>query len=80
MCLKSLNEAIEDPEADGEVRLLEEEHLQAHSDMLKAQSRERNRRLVRRAAARQFGADATQHLDPILAPAKGPERLFSVAS
>ena len=43
------------------------------------ESAERIQDLVRRAAARQFGADATQHLDPILAVAKDPERLFSVA-
>lgn len=69
------------------MRLMVKGRLQAHLDKMMVrsfkegleESLERIQDLVRRAAARQFGADGTQHLDPILAASKCPERLFSVA-
>ena len=76
--------------ADGEVRLMVEERLQASLDKMKAQSRqealeeglERAREekldLVRRMTARRFGADTARHLDPLLVAIKDPERLSSV--
>ena len=76
----------EDLEADGEVRLMVEERLQASLDKMKAQSLERGLErareekldLVRRMTARRFGADTARHLDPLLVAIKDPERLSSV--
>ena len=73
-------------EADGEVRLMVEERLQASLDKMKAQSLERGLErgleekldLVRRMTARRFGADTARHLDPLLVAIKDPERLSSV--
>ena len=76
--------------ADGEVRLMVEERLQASLDKMKAQSyqeglelgrqeiREEKLDLVRRMTARKFGADTARHLDPLLIGIKDPEHLFSV--
>ena len=73
-------------EADGEVRLMVEERLQASLDKMKAQSyqggleeaREETRDLLRRMTARRFGADPARRLDPLLVGIKDPERLSSV--
>ena len=81
-------------EADGEVRLMVEERLQASLDKMKAQSyqegfekgykegleevREEKLDLARRATARKFGADTARRLDPLLVGIEDPERLFSV--
>ena len=77
-------------EADGEVRLMVEERLQASLDKMKAQSRAEGRAevraearaekldLVRRMTARRFGADTARRLDPLLVGIKDPERLSSV--
>ena len=80
----------EDLEADGEVRLMVEERLQASLDKMKAQSyregfeegleeaRQEKLDLVRRMTARKFGADTARRLDPLLVGIKDPERLSSV--
>ena len=80
----------ENVEADGEVRLMVEERLQASLDKMKAQSLERGLELgreeareekldlVRRMTARRFGADTARRLDPLLVGIKDPERLSSV--
>ena len=80
----------EDLEADGEVRLMVEERLQASLDKMKAQSyqeglelgrqevREEKLDLLRRLTARRFGADTARRLDPLLVGIKDPERLSSV--
>ena len=77
-------------DADGEVRLMVEERLQASLDKMKAQSLEEGLErgleraraekldLVRRMTARRFGADTARRLDPLLVGIKDPERLSSV--
>ena len=77
-------------DADGEVRLMVEERLQASLDKMKAQSleqglergrqeaREEKLDLVRRMTALRFGADTARRLDPLLVEIKDPERLSSV--
>ena len=76
-------------EAEGEVRLLVQDRLQAQLDKIKAASREqgfaqgleeRRRDLLRRTAARRFGAETAQQLDPLLAATEDPERLSDVGS
>ena len=86
--------SMQNLDADGEVRLMVEERLQASLDKMKAQSLERGLEqglergrqeareekldLVRRMTARRFGADTARRLDPLLVEIKDPERLSSV--
>ena len=83
-------EMLAQVEAEGEVRLLVEDRLQAQLDKLKAASREqgraqaraealeRKRALLHQLIALRFGAETAQQLDPLLAATENPERLSDV--
>ena len=76
-------EMIAKLEEQGEVLLPVQERLKAQLDGIAARSykegyAEGGRDLLRRMAARRFGADTAQQLDPLLAATEDPERLVDV--
>ena len=79
------------PEEQDEVLLPVQERLKAQVDGIAARSYEKGyaegyaeglaeggRNLLRRMAARRFGADTARQLDPLLAASKDPKRLVDV--
>ena len=71
------------PEEQGAVLLPVQERLKAQLDGIASQSykkglEEGRRDLLRRMAARRFGADTARQLDPLLAATEDPKRLIDV--